>query len=393
MLLKKTVIVKWNPANRKYYESKGYIFTKWKDEFEVRVEDLSKGSHSEVEILCDYCKINVILREYREYLKLNKNSIINKDCCEECRILKMQESNLLIYNVKYTSQTSEFKNKISEAHKRINEDSSLRKTIEEKRKSTNLSRYGAEYPSQNIDINNKMKQTNLNKYGFENVFQNEEIKQKSKLTSLEHWGTEHPMQNDIIRGKAIMTLQRKYGCDVSTQNEDIKEKVRLTSLNRYGGYYVQTDEFKERFKNTSLEHWGTEHPMQNPVIKNKAIQTLYKNGTCKTSTQQLYIYNLLKDNNYNIELNYPISNVNLDVAIFINNIKIDLEYDGWYWHDLNKDRRRDEFLKSEGWKILRIKSGNLLPTLGQLKETINYLVNNENKNYAQIILNDWKVNN
>jgi len=325
LLLKKTVIVKWNPANRKYYESKGYIFTKWKDEFEVRVEDLSKGSHSEVEILCDYCKINVILREYREYLKLNKNSIINKDCCEECRILKMQESNLLIYNVKYTSQTSEFKNKISEAHKRINEDSSLRKTIEEKRKSTNLSRYGAEYPSQNIDINNKMKQTNLNKYGFENVFQNEEIKQKSKLTS--------------------------------------------------------------------LEHWGTEHPMQNPVIKNKAIQTLYKNGTCKTSTQQLYIYNLLKDNNYNIELNYPISNVNLDVAIFINNIKIDLEYDGWYWHDLNKDRRRDEFLKSEGWKILRIKSGNLLPTLGQLKETINYLVNNENKNYAQIILNDWKVNN
>lgn len=45
MLLTKTILVKWNPSNRKWYESKGYIFSKWKDEFEVKVEDLTNGSH------------------------------------------------------------------------------------------------------------------------------------------------------------------------------------------------------------------------------------------------------------------------------------------------------------------------------------------------------------
>jgi len=82
--------------------------------------------------------------------------------------------------------------------------------------------------------------------------------------------------------------------------------------------------------------------------------------------------------------------VNLDVAIFIDNIKIDLEYDAWYWHkDKNKDRKRDEFLKSQEWKILRIRSGKLLPTLEQIEESINKLVISD-RTFTQIVLDDWK---
>ena len=49
------------------------------------------------------------------------------------------------------------------------------------------------------------------------------------------------------------------------------------------------------------------------------------------SSQQLKIYEMLLDE-YKVELNYPLSQLNLDIAIFIGDIKIDLEYDGWYWH-------------------------------------------------------------
>ena len=52
-ILSKTVSIKWNPKNKKWYESKGYIFTNWKDEFEVKVEDLSKGSDILVVVTCD----------------------------------------------------------------------------------------------------------------------------------------------------------------------------------------------------------------------------------------------------------------------------------------------------------------------------------------------------
>ena len=54
MLLSKTVIMKWNPANIKHYESKGYPFTKYGDEFLVKVEDLSNGSNVLVNVKCDY---------------------------------------------------------------------------------------------------------------------------------------------------------------------------------------------------------------------------------------------------------------------------------------------------------------------------------------------------
>ena len=48
------------------------------------------------------------------------------------------------------------------------------------------------------------------------------------------------------------------------------------------------------------------------------------------------------------------------VDMALENEKIIIEYDGWIWHGSKKiqirDRRRDEYLKSIGWKILRIKS-------------------------------------
>lgn len=50
---------------------------------------------------------------------------------------------------------------------------------------------------------------------------------------------------------------------------------------------------------------------------------------------------------YKIKINYPLSTLALDVFLNIDNIKIDIEYDGEHWHlDEAKDRRRDEYVKS-----------------------------------------------
>ena len=44
-LITKEVLVSWHHANKKYYEEKGYPFTKYGDEFLVKVEDLPNSSH------------------------------------------------------------------------------------------------------------------------------------------------------------------------------------------------------------------------------------------------------------------------------------------------------------------------------------------------------------
>ena len=46
-------MVKWNINNKKWYINKGYLFTKIKDEFEIKVENLPQHSHILVDVKCD----------------------------------------------------------------------------------------------------------------------------------------------------------------------------------------------------------------------------------------------------------------------------------------------------------------------------------------------------
>ena len=80
-LISKSAMVKWNGANKKHYESLGYVFTKIGDEFEVRVEDLTKGSITKVKCKCDGCGKNLYwaYNDYNHIVKRNGNTY-----CQTC---------------------------------------------------------------------------------------------------------------------------------------------------------------------------------------------------------------------------------------------------------------------------------------------------------------------
>ena len=69
MLLTKFVKVKWSRKNKKWYEFKGYSFTKWNDEFEVNIDDLSVGSRAIVNVLCDSCEEMLKPIMWKDYKK------------------------------------------------------------------------------------------------------------------------------------------------------------------------------------------------------------------------------------------------------------------------------------------------------------------------------------
>ena len=118
MLLTKEVEIAWYYNNKDYYESKGYIFTKWKDIFLVKIEDLLEGCNELVEVKCDYCDDSEIYKiKYSTYIKGRK--IIIKDACKKCTSIKRKESSLLLYGVDNVSKLE--KNKIINAKsKRMN---------------------------------------------------------------------------------------------------------------------------------------------------------------------------------------------------------------------------------------------------------------------------------
>lgn len=77
-------------------------------------------------------------------------------------------------------------------------------------------------------------------------------------------------------------------------------------------------------------------------------------------------------------------------------LKIIVEYDGYYWHRINKDMTNneiesDKIAKIFGYKLLRIRSdGYELPTIKQLNSVINKLLTKPYNKWT-ITLRSWKL--
>ena len=83
MLISTTTKVKWTKRSKKYYEDLGYKFTKYDDEFEVKVKHLSPSSRAIVSWKCDFEGCNTIKTgEYLYYLKHVKED--GKIYCIKC---------------------------------------------------------------------------------------------------------------------------------------------------------------------------------------------------------------------------------------------------------------------------------------------------------------------
>lgn len=90
-LITKTVTLKWSTSNKKHYEEKGYIFTKYKDEFEVNVNDLKNSSGARVDVECDCCgeMRNVRWLDYKKQIDNYNNTY-----CHSCSIKLISAENM-----------------------------------------------------------------------------------------------------------------------------------------------------------------------------------------------------------------------------------------------------------------------------------------------------------
>lgn len=200
----------------------------------------------------------------------------------------------------------------------------------------------------------KMKETNKQRYGVEWFTASKEFVEKSKVTCLDKYGVENPSQLDWVQEKKINTNREKYGSD----------------------WFVQSNSFKAFCQDS----YGVDNPMKSQLIMDKASNTLYANGNVPISKKEQKIYDMLvgiygKDKCHQ---SYLCHKFIMDCMLELDDIKIDIEYDGWYWHKQrqNYDIGRDAALKKYGYKILRIQSYDAIPTKEELISGIEYLRKN-----------------
>lgn len=287
MLKDQTVIVHWNGNNRKHYESKGYIFTKNNDAFEISVQELPDGSHIKVAVVCDYCGREV-LQTYKDYVSRH---IDGKDCCTNCK--------------------------------------------RQKAWNTNIIKYGGKSPTCDSTVREKQKESLFAKYGVC-----------------------VPAKNDEIKPRMFKTSFEKYGVNVPAKAQTVKDKAVQTCIEKYGGRSSQCD----------------------INVREKTMKSRMQNGNIPTSKQETEMTALLQEM-YGTDACYPqyvLDRISFDCLLIIDDVKIDVEYDGNYWHrDKEKDIKRDYYTIGQGYKVLRFKSDYNVPTKEQIIQGVDYLVNSQ----------------
>jgi len=139
----------------------------------------------------------------------------------------------------------------------------------------------------NPDRINKAKNTIRERYGVDNPSQVEEFKEKRKQTNLKRFGTEHAMSNPEVMNRCQKTWKENYPEGHPGRDKKIKSKKKKTCQERYGvNNPSQVEEFKEKRKKTNLEKFGYEYPMTNPEVCDKSIDAMLQKYGVRSALQK-----------------------------------------------------------------------------------------------------------
>lgn len=201
-----------------------------------------------------------------------------------------------------------------------------------------------------------------------------------KETLYANYGVYHPSESKELHDKAVA-------------NSDMRASVpkrKQTCLERYGmDNAAKVDKVIQEAKNTCKIKYGGESSQCDETIRQKSWNTLFAGGRVPTSKPERAMIEILKElyGEENCTPQYLLGKYSLDCLLTFNGIQIDVEYDGKFWHQVkqDKDEIRDKYCINHGYKVLRFCGIDKVPSKEQIKEAVDYLVNNQQNVYKMKI--------
>ena len=199
--------LRWSNVNKKRYVDKGYIFTSNGDEFYAKEQDvLECSSGVKIPIKCDYCG-GIYYPTVCNYKKRAERG--EKDCCMNCKGLKIRETVEDKYGVKNVA---------------------LIKSVSEKIKNTCLRKYGTQSPLENSDVFAKTKESFNAHYNTSNGIADlrsiEELSRKIQETNIERYGGVSPFCSEDVRIKIRKKFFENGTCATSRKQLDLAEMLK-----------------------------------------------------------------------------------------------------------------------------------------------------------------------
>jgi len=341
MIKNEFIKIKVSSGLKQNYSGLGYDFSQ--KEVDFKISDLKEVSNQRIDVICDLCSEEYNI-QYCKYIKnIKRNSFYS---CKECGLKKRTEM-------------------------MINNNISLNKIWQEKKKNTFIKNYGVDNPSKAEKIKIKKKETCLKNYGVKSGLL---LKHKVKEGMLNKYGVEYPLQSDFIKNKMYEDLIIKYGVNNISKLIEIKEKknkkIIETNLEKYGVKCVLSlDKIKDKIKETNLKKYGVSHPMQDPTIFKKQLLASYKivyynDELFSQGSYELDFLNYCQENNtidlisngpsLVYELNGQKHVYHADFYIEKYNLIVEIKSNYTYNVDLEKNLAKEKYSKLNGYNFLFI---------------------------------------
>ena len=306
-------------------EYKEYLDNRYTDSQSLR-ETIKRIQYNiEVRPVCVICGNPV------KFLNGKKNQLFNKTCCKE-------HANML------DSIT------VKKVLKDIYSDVNKKQEINNKIRETCLLKYGDEHYSNRI----KARETCLQRYGVTSPLKSEIFKQKSKETCLQRYGVEYTGQIPEKIEKTHKVCLEKYGVDSVFKVQKFRNQSLDTCIKKYASNeddinsivnIGQLKYVKDKIKNTCLEKYGVENPMQTQYYKNlissilssneiqeKIYNTKLLNNSFNISYQEDVCFDLLKEKYSDCIRQYKSDLYPYNCDFYIPSLDLYIEYNGSHYH-------------------------------------------------------------
>jgi len=385
MVLDKKIKIKITKKNIEYYRC-FYDGISLKDVVEVDVEtQLQTGSNLKINVCCDICNIQRKIK-YQAYIKnINSNSDYPIYTCDRCSHIKLKNTNIKKYGVEYYSKHPERNSKV---------------------RLTSLEKYGVDHFSKSELFREKVGKTNLEKFGFENPFMD---KDRIQFIFKEKYGVNHPSKCPEIKDKIENTMLEKYGYKNALSSPELRSVREKTMLEKYGcevpmkcelirreNSKLASDEQYLEYKGDSVSIFNCEKGhiffIDSVTYHNRKRSHLDLCTVCNpvgesVSIKEKELYQFIKSI-YSGEVIQSYRN-NLEIDIYIPDLKIGFEFNGLYWHseewkDKNYHLDKTQFFKKLGIRVIHIWEDDWTFKKDIIKsQIINRLGLNTNKIYAR----------
>ncbi len=223
--------------------------------------------------------------------KLKERNLAKTEEQKKQIIDKRKNTNLLRYGVAVPMNLPE--------HKAARDSSAWSAPARQKRKQTCLKRYGAETNLMSEEQLKKTKRFNLENYGVEHTLQRTDVIEKRKQTNLERYGVVSTLQTRESVNRYYEVLRTRYGVDHPMRSPEIQKKARETLKGRYGeSFPMKCPSIAERIRNSCIARYGVDNYAKTREMHVKSGRTLYSvvasDGTRLDSHYELYVYEFCK---------------------------------------------------------------------------------------------------